>query len=330
VAGGAGRRGRPRGPRRGSPGAGRGARTTCRCARRQHGPAPRARPRSLLRRTSSPRRCCARPRIAPTSATRSCRATWRRCARCCRRRRSRASRCTPPATSGAGARGWPRASTWPQRGGGGGAAAGAGTAGELLRGAWADDPRRRGSCRAARAAPAPAARELAHTPVAPAPALRPRYVVSHGPGAVYVAFQGTKHLADWAANLRFRHAPLWRPEEEGEQQVRGRRAGRGAGGSRRGALQWGAPAASRAPSQQPAATPHTPRGGRLAPRGASVGRACSEPSALSAARRNAPHPPPRPLSAACSRPPRTAASAAAPCRCRCWSCATPRAPRASA
>ncbi|GBF96415.1 hypothetical protein Rsub_09214 [Raphidocelis subcapitata] len=36
-----------------------------------------------------------------------------------------------------------------------------------------------------------------------------RYVVSHGPDAVYVAFQGTKHLADWAANLSFRHAPLW-------------------------------------------------------------------------------------------------------------------------
>ena len=45
-----------------------------------------------------------------------------------------------------------------------------------------------------------------------------RYVVSHGPSAVYVAFQGTKHLADWAANLRVRHAPLWEREEEGDQE----------------------------------------------------------------------------------------------------------------
>jgi hypothetical protein len=42
-----------------------------------------------------------------------------------------------------------------------------------------------------------------------------RYIVSHGPSAVYVAFQGTKHLADWAVNLRFRHANLW--QRDGKQ-----------------------------------------------------------------------------------------------------------------
>lgn len=37
-----------------------------------------------------------------------------------------------------------------------------------------------------------------------------RYVVSSGPSAIFVAFQGTQHLSDWAANLSVRHAPLWR------------------------------------------------------------------------------------------------------------------------
>jgi len=37
---------------------------------------------------------------------------------------------------------------------------------------------------------------------------------------VYVAFQGTKHLSDWAANLSVRHATVWRRGSEQERQVR--------------------------------------------------------------------------------------------------------------
>ncbi|GBF91817.1 hypothetical protein Rsub_04922 [Raphidocelis subcapitata] len=45
-----------------------------------------------------------------------------------------------------------------------------------------------------------------------------RFVVSHGPHAVYVAFQGTKQLSDWAANLRVRHTTLWQRDAGAKQQ----------------------------------------------------------------------------------------------------------------
>lgn len=36
-----------------------------------------------------------------------------------------------------------------------------------------------------------------------------RYLVAETENAVYVAFQGTKHVTDWLANLNFIHAPVW-------------------------------------------------------------------------------------------------------------------------
>lgn len=36
-----------------------------------------------------------------------------------------------------------------------------------------------------------------------------RYLVGETENAIYVAFQGTKHVTDWLANLNFIHAPLW-------------------------------------------------------------------------------------------------------------------------
>jgi hypothetical protein len=49
---------------------------------------------------------------------------------------------------------------------------------------------------------------------------------------MYVAFQGTKQVRDWAANLSFRHATMW---HGGKGEVRARRwlgAGEGRGGGR--------------------------------------------------------------------------------------------------
>jgi hypothetical protein len=51
-------------------------------------------------RTYTRRRCCARPRIAPTSAVHNLRAMWPACGACWLKRTWRASACTPRATSG--------------------------------------------------------------------------------------------------------------------------------------------------------------------------------------------------------------------------------------
>lgn len=40
-----------------------------------------------------------------------------------------------------------------------------------------------------------------------------RYIVGETDSAIYVAFQGTKHVTDWLANLHFVHAPFWHQKQ---------------------------------------------------------------------------------------------------------------------
>jgi len=46
--------------------------------------------------------------------------------------------------------------------------------------------------------------------------LNRRYIVGHSPLAMYVAFQGTKQIRDWAANLSFRHTNMGDDDAKGK------------------------------------------------------------------------------------------------------------------